>query len=61
MRELLPEGLLHVLLEVGRLHILYHCGHVGCEDEDMLVLAAGSLRVSQEVGVVLQVIPCIGP
>ena len=35
--------------------------HVGREDEDALVLAAGPLRVIQEVGVVLQGIPRIGP
>lgn len=26
MRELLPEGLVHVLFEVCRLHVLYNCG-----------------------------------
>lgn len=35
--------------------------HVGREDEHTLVLAAGPLRVIQQVGVVLQGIPCIGP
>lgn len=35
--------------------------HVGREDEHTLVLAAGPLRVIQQVGVVLQGIPHIGP
>lgn len=35
--------------------------HVRREDEDPLVLAAGPLRVVQEVGVVLQSIPHVGP
>lgn len=29
VRELLPEGLIHVLLEVRRLHVLYHRGLQG--------------------------------
>lgn len=35
--------------------------HVRGEDEDPLVLAAGPLWVVQEVGVILQRIPCVTP
>lgn len=35
--------------------------HVGCEDEDPLVLAAGPLGVVQKVGVVLQGVPRLTP
>ena len=35
--------------------------HVRCEDEDPLVLATWPLWVVQEVGVILQRVPCVSP